>query len=186
MTISQARNLAERALSKKRFNHSKAVVKYAMKLASIHNLDVKKTAVAGYLHDIAKELSPSVLLQMINSSDIISIEEIKGLEQVWHSYAGGAYAKDVLELDEEISMAIASHTSGRAGMSGIEKVIYVSDYLSEDRNIPGLAPLRKLSERSLDSVVLEILTRQISRLITLKRKIDINSIRAYNYMLSHR
>lgn len=186
MTVSQARNLAEKVLSNKRFTHSKAVVKFATRLASINNLDVKKVAVAGYLHDIAKELSSSVLLQMINSSDIISIEEIEGMEQVWHSYAGGAYAKDVLDLDEEIAMAIASHTSGRAGMSELEKVIYVSDYLSEDRKMRGLVSLRKLAERSLDSAVFEILTRQISRLVVMRRKIDINSIRAYNYMLLHR
>ena len=46
---------------------------------------------------------------------------------------------------EAVVSAICHHTTGKAGMSLLEKIIYVADYMEPCRNFPGVEQLRELA-----------------------------------------
>ena len=183
MTVESARGLAKDMLSDERFHHTECVAASAVKLARSHAEDIQKAGVAGYLHDIAKEFDKSDLLQMIERSDIIDVDEIRHCAPVWHAYGGGIYAKETLGVDDDISGAVMCHTTGRAGMTKLEKIIFLADYISEDRDFGDMDDIRILAYEKLDLAVLMVIERQITHLVKHERYIDINMIRAYNDFL---
>ena len=56
ISVDEAKRLAKKNLSPKRYEHTCNVRKLAVKLAKAHGADEKKAALAALLHDIAKEL----------------------------------------------------------------------------------------------------------------------------------
>jgi len=183
MNSKEARILAKSALSEERFYHTECVAKAAHELALHHGVDPESAELAGYLHDIVKERCAADLLQMIESSDIIDLDEIRHCPQVWHAYAGGVYAFRELRLGSEIADAIAHHTTARAGMTKLEMIVFTADYISADRDFSDVGDTRRIAYESLELAVLEIIGWQIERIIERRRCIDINMIRAYNDLI---
>ncbi len=56
-------------------------------------------------------------------------------------------------LDAEVADAIRLHTIGGAGMTVLEKCVYLADYLEPGRDFPGVGDVRALAQRSLDAAV---------------------------------
>ena len=56
-------------------------------------------------------------------------------------------------MDDEIFSAIYWHTVGRAGMTLLEKVIYLADYTEPGRRFPGVEELRALAQEDLDGAL---------------------------------
>ena len=54
-------------------------------------------------------------------------------------------------MDEEIYTAIFYHTTGRANMTLMEKIIYLADYIEPNRDFEGLETLRRLCYEDLDA-----------------------------------
>ena len=186
MTPDEAKKLARQTLSDERFFHSECVVKAAQMLAVRYGADQKKALTAAWLHDILKEEPQERLLQRLHSSDIMQYEEILPNEALWHSYAGGIYVQEELGLDPEIALAVMHHTAGRQGMSLLEKVVFLSDYISEDRDYRGVDEVRELAEHSLDEACLAALSNAIIHVCKLGRHIDINAVRAFNELVKNR
>ena len=84
--------------------------------------------------------------------------ELDELEQkalkLLHSKTGAAIARDVFGVDEEIYSAIWYHTTGHAGMTLLEKIIYLADYIEPTRDFPGVDALRKACYEDLDKGLL--------------------------------
>ncbi len=183
MTVKEARNIAKDNLSEERFFHTECVAKEARKLADRYREDPERAEIAGYLHDIAKEFPKERLLQMIERSDIIDVDEIEHCFPVWHAYGGGIYAKETLGLDDEIADAISHHTAGCAGMTLLEKIVFLADYISDDRDFKDMDEIRKLAYESLDEAIMDVLSRQVGHLMKYRKYVDINTIRTYNDLL---
>ena len=71
-----------------------------------------------------------------------------------HAKTGAAVAKYVFGEPEEVVEAIRWHTTGKAGMSVLEKVLYLADYIEPNRDFPGVEELRQACYRSLDEGLL--------------------------------
>ena len=84
--------------------------------------------------------------------------ELDELEQkalkLLHSKTGAAIARDVFGVDDEIYSAIWYHTTGRADMTKLEKIIYLADYIEPTRDFPGVDELRKVCYEDLDQGLL--------------------------------
>ena len=146
-------------VSEKRFHHSQCVAWEAKHLAATHGVDIKRAYIAAILHDVCKDLPQSALLQMIVKAGIICDNVTFRQPQVWHGIAGAVFARQQLGItDQEVLDAIRYHTTGRAGMTSLEQIVYVADLTSEDRDFPGVDKLRRLAEESLDNAMLESLS----------------------------
>lgn len=182
----QARGLAKDMLSEARFYHTECVAKAAETLAQRYGEDVEHAKIAAYLHDILKEYSRADLLQRLQASAIIDVAEISKSPAIWHAFAGGLYVKDELGLDDEIADAVMHHTTGRVGMTKLEQIIFVADYISEDRDFRGVPEVRALAETSLDEACIAALRNSIVHLSKNLKHVDVNSVRAFNALVDKR
>jgi len=188
MEVSEARTLARTALSDERFCHTECVAAAAIELAERFGEDIKKAEVAALLHDIVKELPKADLLQMIKASDIIGLDNLEDCSSVWHAHAGAVYARDILGIGADIASAIRYHTTAKADMSLLEKIIFLADYTSADRDYENVDEVRNIlksreaSIEALNEALLVALGMQIERLMGEKRQIHLDSIRAYNFL----
>ena len=81
-----------------------------------------------------------------------SMDELeKKALKLLHSKTGAEIARDVFGVDEEIYLAINWHTTGRAGMTLLEKIIYMADYIEPTRDFDGVDELRRVTYEDLDA-----------------------------------
>ncbi len=155
MNIEEYKKIIKPMMSEQRYNHCINVSKEAVKLAKRYGGDETKAELAGVLHDITKELPKEEQLQIISESGIILDETQKNAPKLWHSISGSAYVNNKLNInDADIINAIRYHTTGRAGMSLLEKIIFIADYTSAERTYKGVKTMRKKSRKSLEEAML--------------------------------
>ena len=145
-------------LSEKRFFHSLAVAKEAVRLAEKYGADTKKAFFAGLLHYVCKDDEPHLQLQLFAEFGIILDTVEKNARKLWHARAGAVYLKEKLDVsDDEIVSAVRYHTTARANMSLLEKILYLADFTSEDRDYPGVEDMRRAVDLSLEHAMREAL-----------------------------
>lgn len=182
ISIAEAKRLAKRTLSEKRYTHTRNVQKLAVELAKRHGADADKAALAALLHDIMKEAPRERQLQLCEENDIIAGNVAQRPFPVWHGVAAAVYAKQFCGVeDEEILSAIACHTTGRAGMSLLDKIIYLADVASEERAYPEAQELRREAMTDLDKALVAGLGMSIAWLKKDGRPVDDATLDAYAY-----
>lgn len=187
MNIGEYKKIIRPLMSEYRYTHSVNVSKEAVKLAKRYGADEEKAAVAGILHDITKEMPKEEQLQIILDSGIILDDIQKNAPKLWHGLSGSLYIKKHLGIDDEdILNAICYHTTGRAGMSVLEKIIFVADFTSEERTYKGVATMRKKSKKSLEDAMLYGFKFTFSDLSSRELAIHPDELSCYNeIVLNH-
>jgi nicotinate-nucleotide adenylyltransferase len=172
-------------MGERRYIHSVNVAKSAVKLAKIYNADPEKAELAGILHDCCKEFEPKEMLQIITDGGIMLDETEKSSNKLWHSIAGSVYIRLKLGIeDEDIINAVRYHTTGRAHMSLLEKIIFTADFIGEERTYDGVDIMREKAERCLEEAMLFGLQFTISDLVRRKLPIHSGAIACYNDILT--
>ncbi len=142
-------------LTPKRYRHSLAVAQQAEHLATLYGADPDRARVAGLLHDILKDTDSDSQLQIFKDFDILLDAVEQNTPKLWHAHAGAVFLQHILGItDTEILQAVRYHTTGRAGMSPLEVVLYMADFTSADRDYPDVEVLRELAEQSADAAML--------------------------------
>ena len=148
-------SLLKERLDEYRFIHSLNVAKSAVSLAERYGADKEKAYIAGLLHDVTKNESKENQLQIMKDNGIILSHTEENNPKLWHAISGAVFAEKVLNVtDGEILGAIRYHTTGKDRMTLLEKVIYIADYISEERNYPDVDVMRSLSKESLEKAAL--------------------------------
>ena len=182
LNLDDYKNIIREKMGKKRYKHSVSVSEWAVKLALKHGADEKKAAVAGILHDITKEMPEEEQLKLISDSGIkLSLLESKS-NKLWHSISGSIYVQKVLKIDdEEIINSIKYHTTAKENMTLLEKIIFIADFLSDDRKWENTDYFRSLALENLDEALIYGLKITIDGLLKRDRLIADNTFKAYNY-----
>ncbi len=186
MTIDEIKNKLEKTLSKKRFKHSVGVMETAVGLALINDVDREKAAISGLLHDCAREVKGNEAFKACEKYGI-SIDEISRIQpSLLHGSIGAEIAKEEYGIkDPHILQAIKYHTTGRADMDMLEKIIFIADYIEPGRNFQGVEEARKEAFKNIDRVILMALDKTISHIIEKKGLIHVDAINARNFILSN-
>ena len=154
LTLEQLRPIALSFLKHKRIPHVLGTEQEAIRLAERYSADVEKARRAALLHDCTKKLEMEEQLALCKQYGI----ELDELEQValklLHSKTGAAIARNVFGVDDELYSAIWYHTTGRANMTLMEKIIYLADYIEPTRDFPDVDVLRKACYEDLDKGLL--------------------------------
>lgn len=177
----------KKRLSEYRFYHSLNVADEAKRLAKKYGADEEKAFTAGLIHDIMKDTDYSVQKEIIEkySGKMTAVELAN--PKIWHAVSGEAFLRHKLNVtDEEILTAVRYHTTGRAGMSLLEKVVYIADYTSAERNYPDVDVIRQKAENSLEEAMLYGLQFTINENVSAARVIHPDSIDAYNEVVVKR
>lgn len=180
-------NLIKLKLSKKRFEHCLGVAKAARWLAIKYGADEKKAVIAGMLHDITKEWTTSDHMKFLHNYNIGITRCEYASKKLLHAITGTCYVKTFLKIsDKNILSAIRFHTTARAGMSILEKVVYLADFISDDRNFSGVNRLRALAALNLDDAVFAGILDSVKELIEKNSIIHPNTLNAYNEFVIER
>ncbi len=161
-------------LPEKRRVHTAGVVETAMKKVKELGLDSEKVFISALLHDCAKYMDYKAF------EDFSINEEVP--PPVIHSFLGAYVAQNILGIeDEEILDAIRYHTSGKANMSTLSKLIFVADMVEEGRKYEGVEKLRELYEKDFDKCFRECLEEELLHLQNKGQPIYIETINAFDY-----
>ncbi len=186
MTYQQAEDMVRRTLSPKRFQHTMNVKKLAVRMAQHYGVDTEKAALAAVLHDSAKELPRTELLQIMQDNAIIKKGTQNRPEPVWHGICAAILAKTQWNVqDEEILSAIACHTTGKENMSKLDKILFLADMTSAERDYPGVEELRSLEMQNLDKAMIQALKMTISFVEQKNAIADPESAKALAWLQAH-
>lgn len=171
-------------LSPQRLKHTLNVEEMAIKLAKHYNADEKVVSAAALLHDCAKEMPNEELLSMAAAHELIYSDTLLRNPHLLHPLVGAVIAQAIFGVDDpKVLMAVASHTLGRPEMSVEEKVVFASDYCELGRTF-NMDDIRRELDFNLDSAILMILNRKISRTLSKNREIAPESVLARNWILN--
>lgn len=171
----------KKRLSEYRFYHSLNVADEARRLAKKYGADEDKAFTAGLIHDIMKDTDYKTQREIIEKySHKMTPTELAN-PKIWHAMSGEAFLRHGLNVtDGEILSAVRYHTTARENMSLLEKVLYIADYTSAERNYPDVDVIREKAERSLEEAILYGLSFTIKECVDSGAVIHPDSILAYN------
>lgn len=184
MELQKAIDIVKAEINGPRFDHTLRVLKTAEQLTErFAYKNLKKVQLAAIFHDFAKLQSVESLRQMIMESD----EDPQLLEyhaELWHGPACAYYLKKQQMIDdEEILDAIRFHTTGRANMTTLDKIIYLADYIEPARDFPQAEQVRWLASESLDAALKQALSNSIIFLVQKEVTIHPDTFLAYNDLI---
>ena len=138
----------------------------AVKMAAHWGENVTNAARAGILHDITKVLDGPLQLTLCAAYDKVLNDFSRKYPKTLHALTGSLVAEKIFGENEAVVEAICNHTTGRANMSTLEKIIYVADYMEPCRDFPGVETLRELAYSDLDAALklgLEMTLQHLAR-----------------------
>ena len=183
--IRKIRRKMEKVLDPKRFEHTLGVAYTASALAMCYDVDINKAQTAGLLHDCAKCMSNEKKLSICEKHHIPVNEVERKNPFLLHAKVGSYVAMKQFNIhDQDIINAILNHTTGRPGMSQLEKIIYIADYIEPGRKqAPNLTKLRRLAFQDLDQALLQVLGDTLHYLESINSPIDPMTQKTYEYYL---
>ncbi|MBQ5823207.1 MAG: bis(5'-nucleosyl)-tetraphosphatase (symmetrical) YqeK [Clostridia bacterium] len=182
--IDEYKELLRSRLSDYRYHHSLCVADSAVELAERYGADKDKAFVAGLLHDITKEATADEHAELFSLGGVQLSELERVNRKLWHAMSGAVYIKEKLNItDCEILDAVRYHTTARAGMSLLEKVIYIADFISADRDYNDVDVVRELAEKSIEETMLYTQRYSINELVFKGACVHPDSVACYNEIL---
>lgn len=183
MDIIRIKDELKEVLKPSRYLHSTGVEEVAVDLAAINGCDMEKASLAGILHDCAKYLSDTELIEECKKYAVPITETEEKAAFLLHAKIGALYARIKYGVeDEEILNAIRFHTTGRPAMTVLEKIIFTADYIEPYRKpLPRINEIRQAAYDNLDLGVFMMLENIVSYLESSAVVIDTMTIETYKY-----
>lgn len=171
-------------LNEKRYYHSLCVADEAKRLAIKYGADEEKAFLAGLLHDITKNADKQEHFKIFSDYGV-SVDEITNdSHKLWHAVSGAAYVKNVLGItDKEILSAIRYHTTARADMPLLDKILYLADFTSLDRDYDDVDVMRAKVDVSMNDAMKYALSYTINELVEKQARIHPDTFEAYNQVI---
>lgn len=188
LTLKAARQFVEPKVSEKRFRHIEGVAKFAKQLAEAAGVDPFLAELAGWLHDVCKQVKDKELVAMADKFGMTLHPVDREVGRLIHGPVGAMVCREELELtNEEVLTAIAEHTLGNVPMSDLSKVTFLADCLEEGRpdgyRQPILDALNMKGKVNLDKAMLVALDLGLEMLIKDKATIHPRTVDCRNYFL---
>ena len=163
MDLKEAKALARSRMGDKRFEHTLNVKKMAVKMAKHYGVDPDQAALAALLHDTAKEMPAAQQLELLRSHPDLAEDAENRPAPVWHGICAAILARTEWGVtDEAVLSAVACHTAGKPGMTLLDKILFLADMTSAERDFDGVESLRRLAFEDIDRAMLAALNESVS------------------------
>lgn len=171
-------------LDEKRYIHSLGVAQAAAKLAKRYGVDLGQAYTAGLVHDAAKNLSFEQSVEVCGRLRV-PLDEIElSNPALIHAGLGAEYITEQFGImDMQIKNAVRYHTTGRAGMSMLERIIYLADMIEPNRSFDGVEELRELAEKDIDGACIAACELTIRYTMAKGKLIHPNTVFARNDLI---
>ncbi|MVB11898.1 Ribonuclease Y [Caprobacter fermentans] len=181
MNLESYKSAIRGLLGDKRYEHSVCVARAAVSLAQKYGADEKKAETAGILHDIMKDLPQEEQKERMRQYGIRLTDVEKNAPKLWHAILASEYIRRELGVtDPEILQAVRYHTTGRKNMTLLDKILFIADFISDDRDYPGVDKLRQAAKNSLEQAMIEGIVFTVKDLADARRPIHPDTIAVYN------
>ena len=168
-------------LGKERIGHSLGVEACAVEMANRFGADQKKAGVAGLVHDCAKELGIKQAMILGERLGIFEDKWLRAQPALWHAPLGAYVAREVYGVtDPEVLASASCHTTGMTGISTLDKVIYLADYIEPGRSFEGVDELRAHARHDLDKALVLAFDTTIRYLMQNEKAIHPQTVLARN------
>lgn len=163
MELEKIQERVKQVLSEERYFHSLGVKKASAELALLYGEDVIKAEKAGLLHDYGKQFSGEELLNKAKELGLpVSLLEEYNPDLLHAPVGALLVEKDLNIRDKDILEAISCHTTGEVDMSRLSCIVFLADYIEENRSFPGIEEIRDLSCKDLEMALLKAVDRTIT------------------------
>ena len=153
LELAKLREKAYKMLKKRRVAHVQGCEEEAVALAERWGEEPSAAAAAAILHDCTKKLDPEEHLHLMRKYALACDEALLAEPKLYHAVTGAEVAKEEFRMPEEICSAIRWHTTGRPGMTLLQKILYLADMIEPTRDFPGVEKIRALSREDLDAAL---------------------------------
>ena len=187
LSIRDLKKELEKEMDESRFEHTTGVMYMCAALAMRYGCDLEKAMLAGLMHDCAKCMPNAKKLKTAEKNHL----EITDLERrnpfMLHAKLGAFLARKKYDIeDQEVLDAIRWHTTGRPGMTLLEKIVYIADYIEPKRDkAPNLPQIRQLAFEDLNMALLRILEDTVEYLDQGDDETDDITRQTYEYYKNH-
>ena len=183
LSLELLRPAALSLLDQRRVPHVLGTEEEAARLAKRWGANEEDARRAGLLHDCTKRLSRSEHLKLCKQYHIpVDARERAAGGKLLHAKTGAALARDLFGVSDAVYYAIYWHTTGKADMTLLEKIIYLADYIEPTRNFGALKELRPLAYEDLDRALLRGFTIAVEDLSKKGMVLHPNSVLARDYL----
>lgn len=167
----------------KRWLHALGCSETAAQLAHRYGAITADARRAGILHDVTKALTGAEQIAFCAQHNIPVTDSERESPWLLHAKTAAWAAEHIFGEDEEIVSAIRWHTTGKADMTTLEKIVYIADYTEPSRDFPGVNDVRDALGRDLDEGVLLGLEMSIRHLQAQGRPVEQASVEAREFLL---
>ena len=182
LDLNQLRACSYSMMRAKRIPHVMGVEEEAVKLAQRWGADPELARRAGILHDCTKYYElPEICEEYGVRLDALEQKAVKLL----HSKTGACIARGVFGQPDAVYDAIFWHTTGKADMTTLEKVLYIADYMEPNRDFDGVERLRHLAYTDLDKAMLLGVEMTIQEMQQRQVPIHTNTLQARDWLRQH-
>ncbi len=180
-SIKQIKDILEKTLDSKRLAHTYRVAETAKKLAKLHGGDIQKAEIAALLHDSYRSKSSEEVYNLVLELGLD--EKYLNNKMLAHSKIAAAKMGEVFNIvDPDIKNAVAYHTTGRAQMSLIEKIVFLADAIEPGRDYKNVDHIREIALNDLDRACLYTLEDTVLYLRKKDTTADIDTLKAIEWM----
>ena len=194
--VDELRRCVKEYLTEKRYGHTLGVEREAAHLGEIFlPEEVLKLRCAALLHDITKKLSYEEQTALCREFEIDLCEEELAAPKLLHAKTAAALVKRDFPqyAHEDVVSGVRWHTTGYAGMTVFESIVYLADYIEDTRTFEDCVKLREYFYREianaktdeekntvLEKTMVESFNMTIQGLISENGLVDRNTVEARN------
>ena len=178
---SEIKQYIENNFSEKRKVHTEGVRVTAIKLAEKYGADPQKAEIAALFHDMYRGVAQNTLNYYVKHLGLDS-KYVDNANLAHGKIAAIIMERDFDVKDPDIINAVSFHTTGRAGMSILEKVVYLADAIEPNRVYPGVDELRREADEDLDKACLLSLKNTADFVRSAGKYLDEDTLHAKDYL----
>jgi predicted HD superfamily hydrolase involved in NAD metabolism len=166
--------------------HIESVVAEARRLARLHGVDEARAELASWAHDIARATRPKELLRLAHELGLNPGEIEEAAPILLHGPLAACLLTSRYDIeDPQVLASVRWHSTGRAGTSPLEKVVFVADKVEPGKSAgrPDLQEARRLAETDLDAAMLRLLDLQLQEAVQHGWPLHPDTVAARNELL---
>lgn len=170
-------------MPERRWTHTLGVMETSVLLAERFGCDPVRAELAAILHDLAKYW-PTKRMETIIREEGLPSDLLDYDKELWHAPVGAFVAARDYGIDDiEVLDAIRYHTSGREGMTLMDKIVCLADYMEPGRDFPGVHKIREIAEHSVEKALIAGFDSTISYLLQQGKRIYPLTVAARNDLI---
>lgn len=186
LPLDQLRAVSYSMVRAKRLPHIRGTEETAARMARRWGADELEARKAAILHDCTKYFDLQQQLSTCEKYGILLDDTEKVTLLLLHAKSASGIAREVFGMPEAVCQAICWHTTGKADMTLLEKILYIADYAEPSRRYAWAAELRELIETDLDGAVLRGLEITIEHTRKEGGLLHYRTLEARDWLLAHR